>query len=78
MPDCTTCRWHNDQTRRCGAYEMPAEIARARPMLCGDAGADHVLRSAVFNYKLEAFLICVLIVIGSLIIYLSHNPIGAT
>ena len=38
-PPCTSCRWHNDG--RCGAYDMPAELARSRPMLCGILGEDH-------------------------------------
>lgn len=38
---CETCAHYNRQTQRCGAYDMPAELARARPLLCGDAGSDH-------------------------------------
>jgi hypothetical protein len=45
MAECTTCAFYNRQSGRCGAYDMPAEIARARPLLCGDAGADHALRA---------------------------------
>lgn len=41
MAECDTCRYYNPETRVCGAYDMPAQIARARPLLCGDAGADH-------------------------------------
>lgn len=40
-PPCTTCRWHHVATGRCGAFDLPAELARARPMLCGPEGADH-------------------------------------
>ena len=38
---CETCTFFNASLRRCGAYGMPAERARAIPTLCGDAGADH-------------------------------------
>ena len=38
---CETCVHFNQQTRRCAAYDMPAELARIRPLLCGDAGSDH-------------------------------------
>lgn len=40
-PACTTCRWHNSDSGRCGAFDLPAVIARARPMLCGSEGSDH-------------------------------------
>lgn len=36
---CETCEWHAQG--RCLLYAMPAEIARARPLLCGPDGAEH-------------------------------------
>lgn len=46
MAECETCVFYNAESHQCGAYEMPAEAARAHPLLCGDAGAEHVLREA--------------------------------
>jgi len=45
MAECKTCAFYNAESRQCGAYEMPAEAARAHPLLCGDAGSDHALRA---------------------------------
>lgn len=38
-PPCTSCEWHAQD--QCTLYAMPAEIARARPLLCGPDGTEH-------------------------------------
>lgn len=43
-PSCDRCTFHQAQSGRCGAYGMPAELARLRPLLCGPAGTDYCRR----------------------------------
>lgn len=42
---CDTCMFFCHQTKTCGAYEIPAEVARLRTAdtFCGPDGSDHQL-----------------------------------
>lgn len=73
-PSCTTCRWHHIATGRCGAFDLPAELARARPMLCGTSGSDHSERPGPMFAWVESWwfiggaLVMVFLVLAAILI----------
>ena len=58
--DCETCIHFNRQSRRCAAYDMPADLARSIPSFCGDAGADHQLRPDSMADRADWIVVAVL------------------
>ena len=71
---CETCVHFNQQTLRCGAYDMPAEMARAMPSFCGDAGADHVRRPGDLADRMDWIVVGVLTILLAGAVFLKLHP----
>lgn len=54
-PSCVSCRWFHHQSGRCGAFDLPAELSRARPALCGMSGSSHSERPGPFLAFVESW-----------------------
>lgn len=41
---CSTCRWHNDESKHCGLIDSPASTQRRDFAICGPSGVMHHAR----------------------------------
>lgn len=68
---CDTCSWHH--SGHCTLYNLPSDIARCRPLLCGPDAYHHEAKARTSGGWMESWWLIAIIAVLTVVIFFANT-----